>query len=99
LPDIEEINATLSPGTAARAAATAPAADGRRGFRTGFGLVLLVAAGLALVYVYAPRIMARLPGTAPVLTPYVDAVDAGRLWLDLRLQDLLDMTGNEGPAE
>jgi len=51
--------------------------------------VLLTAAVLALVYVYAPRIVAAVPGAAAPLTPYVAAVDDGRLWLDLRLQGLL----------
>jgi predicted Zn finger-like uncharacterized protein len=96
LPDIEEINSTLSPGTMTQVAAATPAAGGGRGFRLGFGLVLLIAAALALVYVFAPRIVAAVPGVAPVMTPYVDAVDAGRLWLDLRLQDLLSAMGAAG---
>jgi predicted Zn finger-like uncharacterized protein len=102
LPDIEEINSTLNPGLsgAARMEAREPTKQGGRSFRLGFGLVLLVAAGLALVYVYAPRIVVALPQSEGVIGTYVAAVDEGRLWLDLRLQDLLAMMGGaEDSAE
>lgn len=97
LPDIEEINSTLSPASAA-AMSAGPQGQGRggRGFRLGFGLVLLIAAALALVYVYAPRIMAAVPASEPVIAPYAAAVDSGRLWLDLRLQGLVEALGTEG---
>jgi hypothetical protein len=98
LPDIEEINSTLSPGGLAQSRAVADEGEksSGRGFRMGFALVLLVAAGLALAYVYAPRIVVAVPASEPVMTPYVDAVDSARLWLDLRLQDLI---GSEEPTE
>ncbi len=97
LPDIEEINSTLSPASGQAMAASERDAEGRggRGFRLGFGLVLLVAALLALVYVYAPRIVAAVPASAPVISPYAAAVDTGRLWLDLRLQGLVEALGTE----
>jgi predicted Zn finger-like uncharacterized protein len=98
LPDIEEINSTLRPTGERAEAVTAAAADkarAGRGFRLGFSLVLLVAAVLALVYVYAPRIIAAVPAAEPVVAPYAAAVDSGRLWLDLRLQGLVDVLGTE----
>jgi len=97
LPDIEEINSTLSPASGQAMSAAERAAEGRggRGFRLGFGLVLLVAALLALVYVYAPRIIAAVPASEPVIAPYAAAVDDGRLWLDLRLQGLVEALGTE----
>lgn len=101
LPDIEEINSTLSPGPSGLGGLETgePRREGGRSFRLGFGLVLLVAAALALVYVYAPRIVALVPQSEGVMGTYVAAVDEGRLWLDLRLQDLLAAVGGEEPAE
>jgi predicted Zn finger-like uncharacterized protein len=101
LPDIEEINSTLRPAgeRAPRPAAQESAAPSGRGFRLGFSLVLFVAAALALVYVFAPRIIAAVPATEPVVAPYAAAVDEGRLWLDLRLQDLVEALGTEPAAE
>ncbi|MCC5974927.1 MAG: hypothetical protein JJT81_12855, partial [Rubellimicrobium sp.] len=90
LPDIEEINSTLS-SAPERPTSTAEAEEERRGgFRLGFGSILLVAALLALAYAFAPEIVANVPQTEPVLAPYVSTIDEARLWLDLRLQDLLN---------
>jgi hypothetical protein len=75
-------------------APAAPKARGR-GFRLGFSLVLVLAAGLGLAYVNAPRIIAALPASEPVITPYAAAVDRGRLWLDAQLQRVLDALGTE----
>jgi predicted Zn finger-like uncharacterized protein len=96
LPDIEEINSTLRSAadrgpTAAAAQSTAETASRSRGFRYGFSLILLIAAALAMVYIYTPRIVVAVPAAAPILEPYAEAVDSGRLWLDLELQDLLKM--------
>ncbi len=89
LPDIEEINSTLRPSGISREGEPMPAVDvGRgtaadgRGFRLGFGLMLLLAAILVGVYSYAPRLSQQLPALAPALDAFVAAVDAGRLWLD-----------------
>jgi predicted Zn finger-like uncharacterized protein len=100
LPDIEEINSTLRPAgerSHSSADGETEAASGR-GFRMGFSLVLLIAAALALIYVYAPRIIAAAPATAPVVEPYANAVDSARLWLDLRLQDLVEALGTDPEA-
>ena len=93
LPNIEEINSTLRSATERGPVAAdqvVQAEQGnKRGFRYGFSLILLIAAALAMVYVFTPRIIVMVPEAGPILTPYANAVDAGRLWLDLRLQDLL----------
>jgi predicted Zn finger-like uncharacterized protein len=95
LPDIEEINSTLHP--TGNRAAPAPAAEARHpgGFRRGFGLALLVAAVLALLYVFAPAIVRAVPAATAVLDPYAAAIDGGRLWLDARLEDLLRLVATE----
>ncbi|EPX85178.1 hypothetical protein ruthe_01770 [Rubellimicrobium thermophilum DSM 16684] len=99
LPDIEEINSSLRVSAPAARPDRAAAPD-RRGFRLGLGGGLLIAALLALPYVYAPRIASALPWTVPVLRPYVAAVDAARSWLDERMRDLLEALGTapEGGA-
>ena len=65
-PDIEEINSTLDSGTDGSADLEAIAArEARgRGFRFGFGVVTLVAAGLAFLYLGADEIESR-SGFAP----------------------------------
>ena len=98
LPDIEEINSTLRSGSARTGAGAAnldPEIDGpthqrkRRGFRTGFTTILLIFAVLAIVYVFAPRLSAAVPGLASPLQSYVEMVDKGRSWLDEKVQGML----------
>ena len=88
LPDIEEINSTLR-ATSDRAQAQMDDVEAlpnlrprRRGFRSGFVLVMIIAVALAMTYIMAPRIIAQMPGAAPPMRAYVAAVDSGRLWLD-----------------
>lgn len=88
LPDIEEINSTLR-ATSERAQAEMDEVDAlpdlkqsRRGFRSGFVLMMIVAIALAMAYAMAPRIIAQMPGAAPTMRAYVAGVDSGRLWLD-----------------
>ena len=91
LPDIEEINSTLTASTDRRD--LPPLRDdadrqrSRSGFRAGFSVSLLVAVLLLLLYMSAPRLAQSLPGLAPALDRYVASVDAGRIWLDARLRD------------
>ena len=92
LPDIEEINSTLRANTD-RVQADMDDIDAlpdlrprRRGFRSGFVLMMIVAVLLAMTYIIAPRIMAQMPGTAPALRAYVATVDQGRLWLDGKMK-------------
>lgn len=87
LPDIEEINSTLSPAadpiTAAPVLRTKAA---NASFRSGFSLALLVAAVAVAAYVMAPRIAQQMPASADLLIAYVAKVDAARLWLDGLMQ-------------
>jgi predicted Zn finger-like uncharacterized protein len=93
LPDIEEINSSLRSAADRPEIVETPAehaeVQNRRGFRFGFSLVVLVCAGLALVYNFAPRIAGMVPQTGPILDRYVAAVDDGRIWFDMRMQVLL----------
>lgn len=93
LPDIEEINSSLEPAAAEAMASTEKTQ--RRGFRLGFGIIGLVAAGLALVYLNAPRLSAAVPAAAPVLERYVAQVDKGRIWLDESLQGVIASINEE----
>ena len=101
-PDIEEINSTLSPEAAeAEAEAARLAAEGgdvsqvqkRSGFRLGFGLMLLLAVGFLLVYVYAPQVAMRVPSLSAALDSYVSYVDSMRVWLDSAAQGLVEKIG------
>ena len=85
LPDIEEINSSLSPAEdGGDGAADEPEAAAARGsaFRTGITFMLLVAAVIVAVYAMAPRLGEQIPAAAPWLESYVGAVDGARLWLD-----------------
>ncbi len=92
LPDIEEINSTLRASSEPRgegAAAVLPPpepADARRGFRSGFTLMLIVAAALWLAYVMAPRIVTQIPASEAAMQAYVSAVDKARIGVDAALQ-------------
>lgn len=95
LPDIEEINSTLrsdndrsSPQTVPGEADLPVAARGV-GFGRGFMLVIIWAAILIAVYVFAPQIARAIPQVDPYLSSYVSGVDQLRLWLDRHVQDLL----------
>ncbi|WP_227287057.1 zinc-ribbon domain-containing protein [Boseongicola sp. H5] len=97
LPDIEEINSTLR-ATSDRNAGESEASDvetldeaprRRRGIRLGFGLVLLIAAGLVAVYSNAVQIAERLPQASPAIQAYVTQVDEARFWLDGLAQGVL----------
>ncbi|WP_432254991.1 zinc-ribbon domain-containing protein [Limimaricola sp. AA108-03] len=96
LPDIEEINSSLR-STSMRGGPARPveAEDVQRGrgFRLGFGVALLLAAALALVYSHAERIGMALPPLAPALDAYAGAVDAMRIGLDNWLRGLIDALG------
>ena len=91
LPDIEEINSSLKGGEALPPLAEQDELDGSaanaRGFRSGFGIAMLIAVIGVAIYVAAPRIVALLPASEGAVTAYVAAVDAGRIWLDGALRD------------
>ncbi|MFC6760676.1 hypothetical protein ACFQFQ_16140 [Sulfitobacter porphyrae] len=52
-------------------------------------LVILCAAILIAIYVFAPQIARAVPQVDPYLSSYVSGVDQLRLWLDRNVQDLL----------
>ncbi len=83
LPDIEEINSTLTAGSH-RNSPVLPVAkeDARPGFRAGFGLMMAVVILAAAAYGGAPRITALLPQSAGMVAAYVNSVDQLRRQLD-----------------
>ena len=87
LPDIDEINSTLRPdavrGPAVAGETEVPVEDGsRRGFRMGFGLMLLIAAVLIGLYIAAGWLAAAVPALEPFLIGYVETANAFRAWID-----------------
>ncbi|MEZ5885189.1 MAG: zinc-ribbon domain-containing protein [Paracoccaceae bacterium] len=95
LPDIEEINSTLSAtsdrgGEAAAWDAPQTLARRRSGFRMGFMLIVLLGVIGLLVYSMAPRISEAVPALAPTIDAYVQKVDEGRVWLDQQMRDVID---------
>lgn len=98
LPDIDTINSSLQPrqgsSNAKRWQVQSTGAELREqrrrgGFRIGFLTVLLLALLLTLAYGQADRIARTVPAASPLLESYVETVNAGRLWLDLHLQEVL----------
>ncbi len=89
LPDIDEINSTLT-ATSDRAGASRideevpPEVTRKRrsGFRMGFSLVMLAVAVLILLYLFAPKIGATVPSLEPVLAGYVDWANGVRQSVD-----------------
>ncbi len=98
LPDIEEINSTLADAPEhddldehmEMMPQRHPKTMNRRGFRLGFGLMLMVAAALVGLYVYAPTIAQKIPAMAGFIKGYVGTLDGLRVWLDGSAQDLVD---------
>ena len=98
LPDVEEINSTLSAssdGLTHGLPDDADHADGdsdpvsRGGFLRGFSVSLVIVALLLLVYANAPAIARLVPQSDPALSAFVASVDQARLWLDNRFRTLL----------
>lgn len=87
LPDIEEINSSLTSSGDRSDAPMMPIPDEiempvrRGGFRSGFRLAIMTFALAALVYVFAPRLATTLPAMEAPLAQYVDAVNVARLWV------------------
>ena len=101
LPDIEEINSTLTATSDADDDDYEDAEDdrrrGRRGFRFGFLLIVLTAALLILAYILAPAIATAVPVLEPALASYVEQVNMFRssldLWLQAASRSLIDLAG------
>ncbi len=87
LPDIDEINSTLR-SDADREPAPAVEDEGavvmerRRGFRLGFGLVILIVAALIATYVMSEQIVSAVPSLEPYVISYVDWANGVRDWFD-----------------
>ncbi|TDL81612.1 hypothetical protein E2L08_05730 [Palleronia sediminis] len=87
LPDIDEINSTLTGRSAGPDAD--PEGDesgGRGGFRVGFALVVALGAGLVALYLLAPALAEAVPSLRPALAGYVEAANGMRAQVDALLQ-------------
>jgi predicted Zn finger-like uncharacterized protein len=88
LPDIEEINSSLTSTDDRADLGHMPMPEdievpvGRGGFRTGFRLAIITFGLAALVYALAPRLAASIPAAEAPLLQYVNAVNMARVWLD-----------------
>ena len=92
LPDIEEISSSLDGdgvdvGNLPPDVEETPAKRG--GFRRGFLTMLLLAAILAVIYVFAPQLAEQVPALKPYLDSYVDLVNKGRVALDGLMQSAI----------
>ena len=103
LPDIEEINSSLSstsdrrparaddhdkPGKSADPRNAAAVPEKPRGFARGFSLVLLLVALLFALYIFAPALAEAVPAATPALATYVEVVNGLRTMLDAQFQKL-----------
>ncbi|OOY16881.1 zinc-ribbon domain-containing protein [Thioclava sp. DLFJ4-1] len=104
LPDIDEINSTLTAtsdreGDSVAEFSPEMARRRRSGFSRGFIFVMALTAILALLYAFAPDIAAKVPALKSPLTQYVVAVDEGRIWLDDQLQSLTHRLSPEATSD
>ncbi|SFS97441.1 MJ0042 family finger-like domain-containing protein [Sulfitobacter marinus] len=96
LPDIEEINSTLRTGNERRSAdpdledTTAGAGSkSQSGFKRGFAMVIILAALLLLIYIFAAQISEAVPQLQPFLSSYVATINQARVSLDNSVQSVL----------
>ncbi|MEM8630463.1 MAG: zinc-ribbon domain-containing protein [Pseudomonadota bacterium] len=90
LPDIEEINSTLTATSEQKEQerieeavdAETSAARRRTGFRLGFGLSVLVFVLLIGTYLFAPSLGRTVPSAEPAITAYADWANGARVSLD-----------------
>ncbi len=82
LPDIEEINSSLTSIGSEEIIDDFAEPVKRGGFTRGFAIMLLLAAILVALYLYAPLIGAKVPALAGPLEAYVGLVDQARGWVD-----------------
>jgi len=101
LPDVDEINSTLRSDEARGETPVlddlGPVPRRRRGFRTGFFLVLLVCIIAVGVYALAPTIARTVPQAEPYLASYVEAVNGLRTqvngWVETGVARVRDLIG------
>jgi predicted Zn finger-like uncharacterized protein len=85
LPDIDEINSTLRSDADRVAHAgedESVESERRRGFRMGFGLMILLAAVLIGLYVGSAWLAQAVPALEPALVAYVEMANGLRTWID-----------------
>lgn len=89
LPEIEELNSTLRSSSERRVGEAAVVAETlqddaprRSGFRSGFMLMIVIAAVLAVIYLMAPKLAEQFPAAASALKIYVALVDQLRHWVN-----------------
>ncbi|MEL6167045.1 MAG: zinc-ribbon domain-containing protein [Pseudomonadota bacterium] len=99
LPNIEEINSTLTPAAEdpEDQADFEDAGAGRRGFRLGFALVVVLIAILILTYLFAPALSSAVPALEGPLSGYVAAANGFRLWLDGVMGAIIGLVGGPSP--
>ncbi|MEM9707833.1 MAG: zinc-ribbon domain-containing protein [Pseudomonadota bacterium] len=95
LPDIEEINSSLRPSEPVvdpEEILSAPevTAIRRSGFRVGFSAIVLLAAVLVGLYVYAPTIANTVPAMEPAMIAYVEAANHARDGIDGLMSRAID---------
>ncbi|MGX0877201.1 putative Zn finger-like uncharacterized protein [Roseovarius sp. MBR-154] len=100
LPDIEEINSSLSSVGERNEPAPAalpeemPVSARRGGFRSGFRLALITFVLATIVYLSAPSLAQMIPAAEAPLAQYVEAVNAARVQLnDLVARVMAEMGG------
>lgn len=89
LPEVDELNSTLRASSARRSGAAGVVVDSqpakpprRKGFVSGFTLMLLIAMLAAALYVMAPDLARQFPAAEKALTAYVAVVEQVRAALD-----------------
>ncbi|MBU2937876.1 MULTISPECIES: zinc-ribbon domain-containing protein [Pacificibacter] len=88
LPDIEEINSTLSAASDRDVDGTVIDDETRKerarrtSFRTTFLIFIVVVIFLVLLYAFAPILAQKVPALEGLLNAYVTAANAFRAWLD-----------------
>lgn len=91
LPDIEEINSTLSAASERDEDGTVLNDETRKerarrtGFRTTFLLLIVIVVILVLLYTLAPMLAQKVPALEGILNAYVTASNAFRSWLDVTI--------------
>lgn len=97
LPDIEEINSSLSPRTDDDEE-DEPSEDAekarRGGFRRGFFLVVIIFLVMAAVYLFAPNIADMNPQTAGAMSAYVAWVDGLSAGLNNAMANIAERVSN-----
>ncbi len=82
LPDIEEINSSLTSIGSGEIIDDFAEPAKRSGFRSGFVLMLLLAMIGVALYLYALLISEKVPALSGMLAAYVELVDKARDWVD-----------------